>query len=519
MTPPSPPVRASGAPALSVIVPAFDEGPHVHPHLRRIVAVLETFGQSFEVLLVDDGSGDDTAAQARAAATDDPRIRVLSHARNQGKGAALATGCAAAEGETLVFLDADLDIAPEEVGPLVECLERARADVAVGSKYLPGARQRRPRVRTILSRLHLAVTSVLFRLPIRDTQTGLKALRREVARRLVPALSSRRFAFDVELLVLAHRAGCRIVAAPVTVDFRRAGVRIGWRGFVAAGVETLAVFVRDRALCAYGAVASRRRRRDARPVRFTLTGDDLGLSPGVDAGLLAAVAAGRLTAVSLLADGPTAETAAVRARALGADVGVHLDLVGDARGGLPGFLARTALGMVPPNRIGAAAAAAIARVRALGLAPTHVDAHRHAFLWPSTYRAVLRAARREGVRWVRRPAPLGALCCGAGPLGVAKGALLALVGIATRGLPRALGCDAPDGIVDADRALDLLARGRLRGHVEVVAHPAEGDDVPRCERGIDRLADARTLRDLRARLEAAGGTIVGFPPRLATTAP
>ena len=253
---------AGPVPALSVIVPALDEGPHVRAHLARIVASVERLGRPFEVLLVDDGSADDTGAEARAAAATDPRVRVVTHPTNRGKGAALATGCAEARGDVLVFLDADLEISPDEIGPLLARLEASGAAVAVGSKYAPGARERRPWHRAWLSRAYLLVTSVLFRLPIRDTQTGLKALRRDVARALVPALRTRRWAWDVELLVLAHRAGARIVAAPVTVDFRRPGVRIGLRGFVDSGLDTVAVFLRDRGLGAYGRAVARAARGD-----------------------------------------------------------------------------------------------------------------------------------------------------------------------------------------------------------------------------------------------------------------
>jgi|GEM_PF-2180751 len=506
-------------PALSVIVPALDEGPHVRAHLRRIVAAVARLGRPFEVLLVDDGSRDDTGREARAAAADDPRVRVVAHPRNRGKGAALATGCAHARGEVLVFLDADLEIAPEEIGPLLAAMEADRADVAVGSKYAPGARVRRPRHRAVLSRAYLLVTSLLFRLPIRDTQTGLKALRRDVARALVPALRTQRWAWDVELLVLAHRARLRIVAVPVTVDFRRAGVRIGARGFLDSGLDTLAVFLRDRGLGAYGAVvaAVAGRRRATRPrTRVVLSGDDLGLCASVDRGLVEAAAARRLTSVSFLATGATAASAASALVALrsAVDVGLHLDLVPLGGGGLARFLARAALGLVPARAVRGAVATAAARARALGLAPTHVDAHRHAFLLPSTYRAVAAEAARQGIVGVRRPVPVGPVRCGAGFTGVAKGVVLWTAGLATRGVARAFGRATLDGIVDAAVVARRLARGRPlpRGAFEVVAHPAAGpDDVPGPDQGLDRAADAACLATLRTDLEARGVGVDAFP--------
>src|SRR5205085_7302861 len=102
---------APTAPALSILVPAFDEAAHVREHLGRITAVMAASGRSFEVVLVDDGSRDATVAEAQAAAAADARIRVVRHERNEGKGAALATGCREARGDVLVFLDADPEIA------------------------------------------------------------------------------------------------------------------------------------------------------------------------------------------------------------------------------------------------------------------------------------------------------------------------------------------------------------------------------------------------------------------------
>ena len=505
---------------LSVIVPAFDEAPHVRAHLARICAAMTALGRPFEVLLVDDGSRDATAAEADAAALTDPRIRVLRHARNEGKGAALASGCGGARGGVLVFLDADLEIAPEQVGPLLARLEADGADVAVGSKYAPGASQRRPLHRVLLSRLYLVVTSVLFRLPIADTQTGLKLLRREIARAVVPAIRTRRWAWDIELLVLAHRLGARIVSGPVAVDFLERGTRIGWRGFLASGVDTLATFVRDRGLGAYGAAIrkarapARARARGVTPrgARVEITGDDLGLSPGVDAGLLDAACAGSLTAVSLLVDGPTAASAAAawRARAPAARLGVHVDL---APGSLGRYLVRAGLGLTSPSSVRAAVRDQVARARSLGLSPAHVDAHRHAFFLPHVYRAFAAEAAALGIPRVRRPTPRGALRCGDGIAGFAKGLVLAFAGVFTRGVPRAYGLATTAGIADAAEVERWLARPRLpralrEGSLEIVAHPAtRDDDVPASDRGLARRADAERLRTLPARLERRGAGV------------
>lgn len=512
------------APALSVIVPAYDEGPRVREHLRRIVAALEPSARAFEILVVDDGSRDETAAEARAVAAEDPRVRVLSHPENLGKGAALSTGCASAAGEILVFLDADLEIAPEQVLPLVERMEREGASVAVGSKYLPGAAERRPLARVLLSRLYRVVTTLFFRLPLSDTQTGLKVLRRDVASAAVPALRSRRWAWDLELLVVADRLGARIVAGPVAVDFSRRATRIGLRGFLDSGLDTLRILARNRWFGAYGRAirAARGTGTSTRRTRILVSGDDLGLSPAVDRGILDALQKGDLTSTSWLppeGSAPRADEPLARVPN-GADVGVHVDLA-HGRGRLAGFLVRCALGLVAAREVKEKVRAGIESARRVGLEPTHVDAHRHAFLFPSVYRALCAESAALGIRAVRFPLPVGGFRAGSGPAGFLKAGVLVAACVGLRGVPRRYRLAAPDGIADAATAERWARAGRLpdsvRGRtVEVIAHPIAGrpDDVPAAERGIDREADSRRVGGLIRRLAALGvapATFAGLP--------
>jgi hypothetical protein len=504
-------------PEVSVVVPARDEGAHVREHLGRIVEEMERLGRPFEVLVVDDGSRDATRAEAEAAARDDPRVRVLVHPENRGKGAALATGCAAAAGDVLVFLDADLEVAPDQIGPVLALVEPGGADVAVASKYHPASTRRRPWRRRALSRIYQAVTAVLFRLPIRDTQTGLKALRAGTARAVVPAIRGRRYAWDIELLLLAHRLGARLASGPVSVDFLDRGVRIPWRGFLAAGADTVAAFVRDRWFSGYAAaLRPHRPPRRLRRTRAILSADDLGLAPSVDRACLLALGEGRATSVSFLAAGPAARAAATPLSALGAraDAGVHLVL---PRGSVARFLLRSLLGLERRSDVRRSVREQVLSARGMGVEPTHLDAHRHAFFPPTAYRAVLAEARALGVGSVRLPRPLVVPRCGAGLAGLLKGAVLAAASPFLRPLPRRFGLAAPDGIVDADLAERWVDAGRLpsslRGKTfEVVAHPGEegAADVPIPDQGLDRPGDARRLARLRTGLESLGVSVVGF---------
>ena len=154
------------------------------------------------------------------------------------------------------------------------------------------------------------------------------------------------------------------------------------------------------------------------------------------------------------------------------------------------------------------------RARELGLAPERLDSHRHAAFAPPVFRAVCAEARALGIEEVRRSNPLGTMRMGGGPAGFAKGALLFVAGLATRGVPRAFGLASADGVADLERVDRWASRGRwpaglLGARVEAIAHPARGAaDVSRAERGPDRAGDATRLAGLRERMESVGAIVV-----------
>ena len=504
------------APDISVVVPAFDEAQGLAANLERLVAVLARGSRAFEVILVDDGSADETHAVALAVAEAEPRVRVHQLERNAGKGRAIEAGCAVARGEVLVLLDADLQIPPEEVLPLVEMVDAGKADLVVGSKYLGGTPLRWPLGRRILSRLYQAVTAVLFRLPLRDTQTGLKAMRRTVAEEVVPHLRSKRFAWDLEFVYLAVEAGYRCKAASVGVEPATRASRLGWRGAIEAGLDTARIFIRARAFAGYAITP----RRSPGATRLLLSGDDLGLTPGVDAGLIRALVDGGLRSCSVLAGGAAQPESAnaLRSAAPDADVGVHVDLYGP--GSLVPFLLRTLLPTACVREgVATRVREQVRAVRALGLEPTHVDAHRHAWLWPWVRGAVLAAAHEEGLRAARALQPRGALWR-AGPVEGVKRLALLFAALCSAGERRRHPTLAiPDGHVDLGEVRSWLARRRVPGWargrtLEMIAHPATDlRDLPRSEQGtLDRAADLRGLVDppLIPALRSLGIDVVDF---------
>jgi glycosyltransferase involved in cell wall biosynthesis len=206
-------------PALSVILPAHQESASLRANLERACAALR--GEDVELVVVDDGSTDATHAEAVRAAEAGLPVVAVRLDRNAGKGAALFRGVAAARGELVAFLDADLEIAPEEVLRLREVMRSTGADVVVGARW--GERNDFPLPRRLMSGVFRATVSFLFGLAVSDTQTGVKLFRREVLERVAPKMSVGGFAFDVELLVAATRFGYVVAECPVEVAFSREG--------------------------------------------------------------------------------------------------------------------------------------------------------------------------------------------------------------------------------------------------------------------------------------------------------
>jgi glycosyltransferase involved in cell wall biosynthesis len=200
-----------------VIVPAYNEEARLGATLERIAAHLEARGAGDEIVVVDDGSTDRTAAAAEAVGRRVPvPLRVLRNPTNLGKGASVRAGVEAATRPVILFSDADLSTPIEELDRLLAVLEESY-DVAIGSRAAEGARieVRQAWYREYLGKAFNLLVRLLTGLPFRDTQCGFKAFRSEAARSVYRDLRVRRFGFDVEVLFLARRRGQRIREVPV----------------------------------------------------------------------------------------------------------------------------------------------------------------------------------------------------------------------------------------------------------------------------------------------------------------
>jgi dolichyl-phosphate beta-glucosyltransferase len=203
--------------ALSLILPAFDEARRLPPYLQSVHAYLENcFRQPYEVLVVDDGSRDETATVIEGLSGQWAQLRLLRHAQNQGKGSAVRTGVLAARGELLLFADADGATPIEEHARLAAAIDQG-ADVAIGSRLAadPAIRRSRHWYRGLTGKFFALVARRLLGISVLDTQCGFKMFRAEAGRRLFSALTETRYVFDLELLLMARKFGLRVVEVPI----------------------------------------------------------------------------------------------------------------------------------------------------------------------------------------------------------------------------------------------------------------------------------------------------------------
>jgi dolichyl-phosphate beta-glucosyltransferase len=202
--------------ALTLVFPCYNEAERLPRTLAAYLAELSRQPGAIEVLVVDDGSTDRTFAVAQAIAAQDDRVRVIRSQPNRGKGYGVRTGVLQAEGELIVFTDADGSYGPGEVARVTAAL--ADAPVAIGSR--PAGWATGPLGRRLASRLFNRAMQALLGLPFGDTQCGLKGFRRLAARELFGRARLDGFAFDVEVLFLARRLGLRVDEVPVRAEVR-----------------------------------------------------------------------------------------------------------------------------------------------------------------------------------------------------------------------------------------------------------------------------------------------------------
>jgi dolichyl-phosphate beta-glucosyltransferase len=217
---------------ISVVIPCYQEGAVIKETLLLVEAFLKPRFERFEILVVTDGSPDNTVAVIKKLQTTRPDIPItlLSFKKNQGKGAAVQKGVLQSQYDPILFLDADLTIAIDTLEAFMAALKE-HVDIVIASRLLSGSHFEEPAPwhRVLMARgFHLLQIFILGNFEFPDTQCGFKLFRRHAALPLFRQATIRRFAFDAEILFLARKSNYQIITLPVMIkrDPRNTNVRV-----------------------------------------------------------------------------------------------------------------------------------------------------------------------------------------------------------------------------------------------------------------------------------------------------
>ncbi len=207
---------------VSIIVPAYNEAGRMEPFLEKLTAFCRKNQDfSYEIILVNDGSKDNTYDIAEDFAKKNETFRVLNLPVNKGKGAAVQTGINDAKGEYVIFIDCDGSIDPSQIPPMLACLQKE--NIVIGTRNHREAEVERPLIRTITTKLFNTYTNILFRLGLSDLLCGFKGFKTPVAKDLFSDLINTRWLFDVEVLYKAKKRGYKTTVLPIKWQHKERG--------------------------------------------------------------------------------------------------------------------------------------------------------------------------------------------------------------------------------------------------------------------------------------------------------
>ncbi len=226
---------------LSVIIPVYNQQEFIYRNMHESLKTFKKYGKNFEIILVNDGSTDRTVEEA--SLIKDPRLRIVSYDVNKGKGYALKHGFQCVTGNVVTFMDGDLDIHPENVIGFFKYLDHV--DMVIGSKRHPKSKVNYPLKRRFFSYFYHLFVDLLFGLDVKDTQSGLKLMKYDCLKEILPKVLVKRFAFDLELLVNARKSGYNIAEAPIKLTYNwGTGSMVNMNAMKGIFVDTLAIAYR-----------------------------------------------------------------------------------------------------------------------------------------------------------------------------------------------------------------------------------------------------------------------------------
>ena len=204
-------------PEYSIVIPAYNERARILATLEAVVRAVRTHLWRAEVIVVNDGSTDETAQMVRDFAQTAPEVRLQENPGNRGKGYSVREGLLHAQGEIVMFSDADLSAPIDEAESLFAAI-RSGADIAIGSRWLATSRQthKQPLYRQFFGRCFNMLTRAVMRLPYADTQCGFKAFTRHAAQTVFQLQTIERWGFDPEILFIARKRSLKVTEVPVS---------------------------------------------------------------------------------------------------------------------------------------------------------------------------------------------------------------------------------------------------------------------------------------------------------------
>jgi glycosyltransferase involved in cell wall biosynthesis len=197
---------------VSFVIPAYNEEHSIETTLGTLDEVAKKKKLRYEIVVVDDGSRDKTLTRAVKYANKNGHVKVIGYPKNEGKGYAIKAGFMQAKSEAVVFADSDMEIDLTTISRYVEALQRG--DIVIATKWHPDSTVDMPLVRRILSHGFNVLVRILTGARLKDTQVGLKAMKKKAFEKIFPRLSVKRYAFDVELLAVANLYSLKIVEMP-----------------------------------------------------------------------------------------------------------------------------------------------------------------------------------------------------------------------------------------------------------------------------------------------------------------
>jgi glycosyltransferase involved in cell wall biosynthesis len=229
---------------LSIIMPMYNSK-DIKKNIHAAINSLNEVTKDYEIILVNDGSTNNCFQEARELKN--KKLRVVGYNKNKGKGSAIKYGFNFVRGDYVAFIDSGGDINPRQLKQFIEIIEKEHADIVIGSKRHPNSKIHYPLLRRIMSRTYQTLNSILFNLKVQDTQVGIKLFKKKVLNKIMPKIAIKRFAFDLELLVLASKYNFKIVDAPVIIKYRFTST-INFSAVFCMLLDTAAIFYRLKIL-------------------------------------------------------------------------------------------------------------------------------------------------------------------------------------------------------------------------------------------------------------------------------